>query len=83
MPLLSAIEPHPGADYAVAGRGAANDAALRDRHAFIFVTASRWLAEEDCGDTLAELKAPIIPKPFHIDAVLDAVADAAQRMAAK
>lgn len=61
----------------------ANDEALRDRHAFIFVTASPQRAEEDCGDTLEELNAPIVPKPFHIDEVLDAVANAAQRIAAK
>lgn len=60
----------------------ASDAALRDRHAFIFVTASPQRAQEECGDTLEELNAPIVSKPFHIDEVLDAVADAAQRIAA-
>lgn len=60
----------------------ANDETLRDRHAFIFVTASPQRAEEDCGETLDGLDAPIVPKPFHIDEVLDAVSDATQRLAA-
>lgn len=58
----------------------ADDDALRERHAFIFVTASPQRAKDDCGDTLEELNAPIVPKPFHIDEVLDAVAEAAQRI---
>lgn len=61
----------------------ASDETLRDRHAFIFVTASPQRAEEECGDTLEELNAPIVSKPFHIDEVLEAVAEAAQRIAAE
>ncbi len=60
----------------------AKDAALRARHAIIFVTASPRLAEQACGETLEELGAPLLPKPFDIDDVLDAVAEAAQRLAA-
>jgi CheY-like chemotaxis protein len=59
----------------------ANDAALRERHAFILVTASPARAEQDCGETLEELGAPLLPKPFGIDEVMDAVADAIQRIA--
>lgn len=58
-----------------------NDAHLRARHTFIFVTASPKRAEEDCGDTLEELDIPMVAKPFHIDEVLDAVAEAAGRIA--
>lgn len=60
---------------------AAHDEELRHRHAFILVTASPKRAEDDCGDTLQELDAPLIPKPFHIDDLLDAVAEAATRLA--
>lgn len=59
---------------------AANDTDLRARHAFIFVTASPKRAEEDCGEAMEELDAPLVPKPFDIDEVLDAVADAAKRL---
>lgn len=59
----------------------AGDATLRERHAVIFVTASPRKAEEECGETLEELGAPLIPKPFHIDEVLEQVAQAAMRIA--
>lgn len=58
------------------------DATLRARHAYIMLSASPQRAEEDCGETLEELQAPLVPKPFSIDAVLDAVAEAAQRLGA-
>ncbi len=58
-----------------------HDPNLRARHTFIFVTASPKRAEEDCGDTLEELDIPMVAKPFHIDEVLDAVAEAAGRIA--
>lgn len=57
-----------------------HDEDLRSRHTFIMVTASPKRAEEDCGDTLEELSAPLLPKPFDIDDVLDAVAQAAARI---
>ena len=60
----------------------ANDEQLRTRHAFIFVTASPQHAEQDCGETLEELDTAVVPKPFDIDDVLDAVAAAVARMAA-
>lgn len=60
---------------------AANDEDLRSRHVFIFVTASPQRAEDDCGETIEELDATLIPKPFDIDDVLDAVAEAAARPA--
>ncbi len=58
----------------------AQDAALRARHTYIMLSASPKRAEADCGDTLEELAAPLVPKPFSIDEVLDAVAEAAQRL---
>lgn len=60
---------------------AAKDEDLRERHEFIFVTASPQHAEDDCGETLEELNVPVIPKPFDIDEVLAPVAAAAQRLA--
>ncbi|HKV83341.1 MAG TPA: response regulator [Ktedonobacterales bacterium] len=61
----------------------AKDEDLRTRHEFIFVTASPRHAEEDCGETMEELSATLLPKPFHIDEVLDAVSEAAGRMASE
>ncbi len=59
---------------------AANDEHLRERHAFIFVTASPSRAKEDCGETLDKLDVPVVAKPFELDDVLDAVAGAAKRL---
>lgn len=61
----------------------AQDAALRARHAFILVTASPRQAEEDCGETLEDLGAPVVAKPFNIDEIVDAVAEAVQRIAVR
>lgn len=58
----------------------AKDEDLRSRHEFIFVTASPRKAQEDCGETMEELSATMLPKPFHIDDVLDAVVEATERM---
>lgn len=60
----------------------AKDDVLRTRHEFIFVTASPRRAEEDCGETMEDLSASLLSKPFHIDDVLDAVAKAAERITA-
>lgn len=57
------------------------DEEMRSRHTFIFVTASPRAAEQDCGETMEELSATLLPKPFHIDDVLDAVAEASARIA--
>jgi CheY-like chemotaxis protein len=58
------------------------DETLRARHIYIMLSASPTHAEDDCGETLKELAAPLVSKPFSIDEVLDAVADAAQRLGA-
>lgn len=58
------------------------DETLRVRHTYIMLSASPKHAEEDCGETLEELAAPLVSKPFSIDEVLDAVADAAERLGA-
>ena len=59
---------------------AANDSALRERHVFILMTASPQRAEADCGESLEELGAPVVPKPFNLDTLTEAVAEAAQRI---
>jgi two-component system, chemotaxis family, chemotaxis protein CheY len=61
----------------------AQDAALRAQHAFILLTASPRQAEEDCGETLEDLGAPVVAKPFNIDEIVDAVAEAVQRIAVR
>ncbi len=58
-----------------------HDERLRARHTVIFVTASPKRAEEECGETLEEFDVPVIPKPFNIDEVEDAVSEAVQRLA--
>ncbi|HET9111467.1 MAG TPA: response regulator [Ktedonobacterales bacterium] len=58
------------------------DATLRARHTYIMLSASPKQADEDCGETLEELEAPLVHKPFSIDEVLDAVAEAVQRLGA-
>jgi CheY-like chemotaxis protein len=58
----------------------AQDSALRERHAIIFVTASPQQAEADCGEALTALDTPLVPKPFSIDEVLEAVAQAVERL---
>jgi CheY-like chemotaxis protein len=57
------------------------DEQIRTRHIFIMVTGSPpQVVEEDCGETLNELDAPVMRKPFAIDALLNAVAAAATRL---
>jgi CheY-like chemotaxis protein len=58
----------------------AQDAALRERHAFIFVTASPRRAEKECGETLDEMAAPLVAKPFDLDTLLAEVAQAVARL---
>jgi CheY-like chemotaxis protein len=58
----------------------ANDEDLRERHTYIFVTASPKRAAEDCEETLEELAVPVLAKPFDIDELLDAVAEAEQKL---
>ena len=55
----------------------AHDALLRERHAFIFMTASPNVAQEDCEEAVEELNATILPKPFSIDEMARAVRQAA------
>jgi len=58
----------------------ATDTILRERHAFVFLTGSPQRAADDCGETLEDLAVPLLPKPFNIDQLLDAVAAAERRL---
>lgn len=58
----------------------ANDIALAARHAFIMVTAVAPFRYQAADEYRAQLSVPMIPKPFDLDTLLDAVAAAAQRL---
>jgi CheY-like chemotaxis protein len=58
----------------------AHDEQLREQHAFVMISASPKRAEDDCGDTLADLDVPLLGKPFDIDELLGAVQEAQQRL---
>ncbi len=64
----------------------AGDEPLATRHAYIAVTAARPPSESstalDLAGLLAQLQAPLLPKPFDIDRFLAAVAAAAERIGA-
>jgi DNA-binding response OmpR family regulator len=57
------------------------DETLRQRHGYVFMTTDPRRAVDDCGETLEELEAPLLPKPFHIDELVEAVHAAEQRLA--
>jgi DNA-binding NtrC family response regulator len=59
---------------------AAHDEHLRERHVFIMMSASPASTLEDCEEAIDELDVPIVPKPFDIDDLVDAVRQAEQRL---
>jgi two-component system response regulator MprA len=61
-------------------RAVASDARLRERHAYMLVSAiPRLLTNEEVA-LLSSLAAGVLPKPFDISDLLDAVERAAQRI---
>ncbi len=56
------------------------DETLRQRHCYVFMTGDPHRAVDECGGTLDELAVPLLPKPFHIDELVEAVHAAAQRL---
>lgn len=58
----------------------AQDEDLRERHTFIMMSASPAKTVEDCEEALDELDVPIIPKPFNIDELVEAVQQAQERL---
>lgn len=58
----------------------AQDEQLRARHTFIMMSASPRQAAEECEEAVEELQVPVVPKPFRIDDLLDAVRQAEQHL---
>jgi two-component system, OmpR family, response regulator MprA len=58
----------------------AHDAGRAARHAYILLTANDTALGRDDRLLLARLRVPVIPKPFDMDALLDAVAQAVSRI---
>lgn len=58
----------------------AQDEALRARHTFLMMAASPRHAVDDCGDAIDDLDVPVVPKPFSIDDLVEAVQDAQRRL---
>ncbi|HEX8730291.1 MAG TPA: response regulator [Ktedonobacterales bacterium] len=58
----------------------ARDEDLRARHTFLMMAASPRHAVDDCGDAIDELDVPVMPKPFSIDDLVEAVQGAQQRL---
>jgi two-component system nitrogen regulation response regulator NtrX len=58
----------------------AQDEDLRERHTFIMMSASPAKTVEDCEEAIDELDVPIVPKPFDIDELVEAVRQAEERL---
>jgi CheY-like chemotaxis protein len=58
----------------------AQDEQLRSRHTFVMMSASPRRAAEDCEDAIEDLEVPVVPKPFHIDDLVEAVRQAEERL---
>ena len=58
----------------------AQDEDLRERHTFIMMSASPAKTVEDCEEAIDELDVPIVPKPFDIDELVEAVREAEKRL---
>jgi DNA-binding NtrC family response regulator len=60
-------------------RAVTADADLK-RHAYVLITAERAVVTKGVEQLLAQIAAPVIEKPFDLDAVLQVVDTAAQRI---
>jgi DNA-binding NtrC family response regulator len=58
----------------------AQDEDLRERHTFIMMSASPAKTVENCEEAIDELNVPIVPKPFDIDDLVEAVREAEKRL---
>jgi CheY-like chemotaxis protein len=56
------------------------DKSLKRRHAFILITASPRRISQRLSNLLSGLAVPVVPKPFELDTVLDAVARATRHL---
>ena len=57
-----------------------HDARLAQQNAYIVITANRYRLDSHAAHLLTDLHVPVVPKPFDMDALLDAVALAARRI---
>jgi CheY-like chemotaxis protein len=58
----------------------ATDSQLSHRHCYVLVTASPQMLPPDVATLVDRLDVMILPKPFDMDALLDAVAQAARKL---
>lgn len=70
----------PGMDGTQVMQAVAADASLTTRHAYVLVTASSRTLPLAFATLLRQLGVPVIPKPFDIDELLEAVTQAAARL---
>lgn len=56
------------------------DDALAERHAYMLITANYHSLSRNMLNMLAQLSAPIVPKPFDLDTLLDTVQELADRL---
>ncbi len=56
------------------------DDALAKRHAYMLITANFHSLSRTVLNTLAQLSAPIVPKPFDLDTLLETVQELASRL---
>lgn len=56
------------------------DDSLAEHHAFMLITANYHSLSRDMLNMLAQLSAPIVPKPFDLDTLLDTVQELAGRL---
>ncbi len=61
----------------------AEDGRLLEQHAFVVMTANAPPLPEDLAALLARLSVPVLRKPFDIDALVQHVQEAAQRLGSR
>lgn len=70
----------PGMDGIQMMQAVAADTALATRHAYVLVTANATSLPPAFAALLRQLNVPVIPKPFDMDQLLSAVAQAVNRL---
>ncbi len=71
----------PGMDGVQVMQAVAADAALAAQHAYVLVTANAKMLPRAFATLLRQLNVPVVPKPFDVDELLEAVAQAVNRLA--
>ncbi len=71
----------PGMDGVQVMQAVAADPALATRHAYVLVTANAKTLPLAFATLLRQLHVPVIPKPFDVDELLEAVTQATNRLA--